>query len=84
MKPEDRQNGKGQPDPYKESCSNRKRALVEASHRLNDAIPSIPQKVTPKKADKQCKLRKEYGDASNTHHIFQCKKWTAGRKSHKE
>ena len=42
MKPEDRQNIKGQPDPHKESCSNRKRALAESSHKLNDPILRIP------------------------------------------
>ena len=53
MEPDDLQNGKGQPNTCKESCSNNKRAIAEASRKLKDAIP---REVIPKKAEKQCKL----------------------------
>ena len=80
MKPEDRQNGKGQPNTYKDSRSSKNRAIAEASRELKGAIP----RKAPKKAKKQYKLCEGYGSALNTHHTAQYKKSIAGGKSHKE
>ena len=81
MKPEDHQNGNDRPKTCRAIHSCKRRAIVEADRELKD---TIPWEATKTKAKKQCKICEAYGGASYTHHTTQCKRWGAGRKSHKE
>ena len=56
MNSEDNQNGKGQPNTHKESCSSKQRAIAEVGHELKEAIP----RKAPSKAKNQGKLCKEH------------------------
>eukprot|EP00957_Ditylum_brightwellii_P006448 489441-Ditylum_brightwellii.AAC.1 len=72
---------KGNSQHNEQSRSSKKRAQ-KGKYKAEAAIPR--KALLEKKTAKLCKLCKEYGGASHTHHTSQCKKWTAGGNPNKE